>query len=484
MIWILPWFMPLLALGISLLLSPVLPSANLAMIYLAGVLITAVSTRVKPALISALLSFLIYNFFHTEPRFTLLILHREDVLTAVLLVLVAVVTGHLAARLSEKVEALQISHQWNQRQIAFAQMLAPCVNGAEIADVLQRQLASYFSRRCTISYQPDGQEKIGSVADEKGAEDTVILLEENGIVSILFLKDWCCQIRLELDFGHAVATEKRAHLEGFVNLARLAWDRSLLAQALQEETTIKEREQLRSALLSSISHDLRTPLATMIGSVSSLIELEGAFTPEQKRELLNNTLTEARRLDGYIQKLIDMTRLGQGELSLDRDWVGLDDIISVVIKRIKPQLNSVQLNIELSDNLPLLYVHPALIEQALFNVLENAVRFSPASSTIHLSARLSAQFVNIDVKDSGPGIPVNEWDSIFDMFHTLGHGDQYPSGTGLGLAICRGIIGAHGGQAIVLESSPGRGTTIRLSLPSDPEVDDMQRGCDDSDTDH
>ena len=137
----------------------------------------------------------------------------------------------------------------------------------------------------------------------------------------------------------------------------------------------------------------------------------------------------------------------------------------MVIKRSKPLLQAVTVKIDLQPDMPLLYVHPALIEQALFNVLENAIRFAPAHSVIAISAFTEATHLHIDIHDEGPGIPPESWDSIFDMFFTMAHGDQYPAGTGLGLAICQGILGAHGGEATVLESSPAFGTTLRLTLP-------------------
>ncbi len=203
----------------------------------------------------------------------------------------------------------------------------------------------------------------------------------------------------------------------------------------------------------------------MIGSVSSLIDLSPSLSEADREELLANTLNEARRLDRYIQKLLDMTRLGHGELTLDRDWIGADDLVSVVLKRSEPLPGQMKVEAELPPGLPLLHVHPALIEQALFNVLENAIRFSPPRGIIRLRASAEPGWLHIDVQDSGPGIAPEKVEQIFDMFHTFSHGDQYAAGTGLGLAICRSIMAAHRGKVSVLESQPGKGSTIRLSLP-------------------
>ncbi|MBN0989354.1 sensor histidine kinase [Amphritea pacifica] len=486
LVWTMPWLAPLIATLISWVLSPVLPKANYAMIYLAGVLLTAVTTRVKPALVCAVLSFLTYNFFHTEPHFTFFMVHQEDILTVTLLIFVAVVTGHLAARLREKVIALEDSSRWNQQQMLLAQELSACVNGPSVMKTLAQHLTQCFSFT-TQTYYP-GSDELTSLTAKYGlssphiasAATEVIFKEDKARVLVAFNSHRGCMGLLKIESDAPLTSLQRSGLDGFIGLARLAWSRVVLSETLQQEITVKEREQLRSALLSSISHDLRTPLATMIGSVSSLIELRDALDQAQQDELLQNTLSEAQRLNRYIQKLLDMTRLGHGELTLDRDWVGLDDILSVVIKRSKPLLQDVTVDISLPPEMPLLYVHPALIEQALFNVLENAIRFAPPGTAITVSAFTADTQLHIDIHDEGPGIPPESWDSIFDMFFTMAHGDQYPAGTGLGLAICQGILGAHGGSASVFESDSTSGTTLRLSLPL-PETQ-LSSKSDDDDT--
>ena len=279
-----------------------------------------------------------------------------------------------------------------------------------------------------------------------------------------------CDAILRLAAVSPIQDWHRGRVDALVKLARLAWTRVQLTDSLRQETLEKEREQLRSELLSSISHDLRTPLSTMIGSVSSLIDLADSLSQSQRDELLQNTLSEARRLDRYIQKLLDMTRLGHGELSLDRDWIGLDDVVSVVLRRSRLLLNDIRVNVDVPDGLPLLHVHPALIEQAIFNVLENAIRFSPSDGVISLTASNDDDWLYLDIHDEGPGIAPEDSERVFDMFHTVSHGDQMPGGTGLGLTICRSILGAHGGQVSVLTAAPtGRtpsaGTTFRISLP-------------------
>jgi two-component system sensor histidine kinase KdpD len=461
--WWLATVVPILTTLICWPLAVWLPSGSLSLLYLASVLITAVETSVRPALWSALLSFLTYNFFFTAPRFTLFILHHEDIITALVLILVALLTGQLAASLREKVDALEASLRWNRDQMALAQAMSDCMDANSLVEQFTTRLTSWFGSTdsCIEPLSDEESQAAASIL----TSDSVSLTESAGGY-LLYLRDMQAQCQgWRFTFGEDRSPESRIQVNSAFELFKLAWSRIQLAQRLQNETMEKEREQLRSALLSSISHDLRTPLATMIGSVSTLIDLPDSLSAEQKEELLVNTLSEARRLDRYIQKLLDMTKIGQGELKLERDWVDVDEILSVVLRRIQPLLHGQTVDLHYPSDLPLFNLHAALVEQAIFNVLENAVRFTPADRSIRIDVFTEGDDLNIDITDSGPGIAADHWSRIFDMFFTLAHGDQQTGGTGLGLAICQSVLGAHGGQARVLFSSPEKGSCIRLCLP-------------------
>jgi len=249
--------------------------------------------------------------------------------------------------------------------------------------------------------------------------------------------------------------------------------RARLAEQLEAARLHGETEQLRSALLASVSHDLRTPLTAMRGSIDSLLALGEAIPVEDRRELLEGTRNEAERLDRYIQNLLDMTRLGHGGLKLARDWVAPADIVGSALNRLRAVLAPLHVHTEVPGELPLLFVHAALIEQALINVLENAARFSPAQGRLELQVSVHDEQLHFAVSDQGPGIPLAEREKIFDMFYTAARGDRGGQGTGLGLAICQGMIGAHGGQILVGEGIDGHGTciTLCLPLPQQPEAE-------------
>jgi two-component system sensor histidine kinase KdpD len=195
------------------------------------------------------------------------------------------------------------------------------------------------------------------------------------------------------------------------------------------------------------------------------LALGEAIPLNDRRELLEGTRDEAERLDRYIQNLLDMTRLGHGALKLARDWVSPGDIVGSALNRLRAVLAPLQVQTLVPAELPLLYVHAALIEQALVNVLENAARFSPPGGRLELEAGAIDGELFFAVSDEGPGIPEDERLKIFDMFYTAARGDRGGQGTGLGLAICQGMIGAHGGRISVGQGIEGHGTCITLYLP-------------------
>ncbi|MNZ88763.1 Sensor protein KdpD [compost metagenome] len=265
--------------------------------------------------------------------------------------------------------------------------------------------------------------------------------------------------------GQTLSGQRRRLLTALSQPLAQALARAQLADDLEAARLHGETEQLRSALLASVSHDLRTPLTSMRGSIDSLLALGEAIPLEDRRELLEGTRDEAERLDRYIQNLLDMTRLGHGALKLARDWVSPADIVGSARNRLRAVLAPLQVSTDVPAELPLLYVHAALIEQALINVMENAARFSPPHGRLQLRAGVDDSELFFSVCDEGPGIPEEERAKIFDMFYTAARGDRGGQGTGLGLAICQGMVGAHGGRISVADGIEGRGTCITLHLP-------------------
>jgi two-component system sensor histidine kinase KdpD len=234
------------------------------------------------------------------------------------------------------------------------------------------------------------------------------------------------------------------------------------AQAQAEASIQAETERIRNALLSSISHDLRTPLAVIAGASSSLAEGGERLDAAERSALAKSIFRESQEMSELVAKVLQMTRLESGKLTLERDWCSLDEIAGSVLLRLKERLADHLMMVDLPDDLPLVRVDGALIEQALANLLENAARHTPARTLIRLRAQVEGGEMIVSVEDFGPGLPEGELSQLFDKFR---HGRR--GGVGLGLAICRAIIALHGGR-IWAERLPGVGTAFRFALPLEP----------------
>jgi two-component system sensor histidine kinase KdpD len=227
-----------------------------------------------------------------------------------------------------------------------------------------------------------------------------------------------------------------------------------------------EGEKLRTALLNSLSHDLRTPLVSVIGALTGL---ESDVPEASRRALVETGLDEARRLDRYVQNLLNMTRLEYGALQPRRSSVEASELIGTARTDLRTTLADHRIEVDLPHDLPQLDVDPVLIGQALANVLENAAKYAPAGSVIIIDGKAAGDRVILGVTDEGPGIPEAEREKVFDLFYRVTEGDRRPTGTGLGLAIVRGFVEAHDGRVRALAGRQGRGTRIEMELPAAPQ---------------
>ena len=214
-----------------------------------------------------------------------------------------------------------------------------------------------------------------------------------------------------------------------------------------------------------IAHDLRTPLASITGAVSSLLGQDTAYTPTERRDLLLTVQEEADRLNRFVGNLLDMTRLESGALELNRDWVELEDLIGAALARPAQFLGQHRLMVEVEPGLPLLPLDFVLMEQVLVNLLDNAAKYSPPETSIQVRAYREPKAVVLEVADEGPGIPPDQLERIFDKFHRITDGDRRGAGTGLGLSICRGIVEAHGGTIEAQNRADGPGALFRVRFP-------------------
>jgi two-component system sensor histidine kinase KdpD len=468
-------------------LQNVLPLGNLSLIFLTSVLWVASRTGIRPALFTAALSFLTYNFFFTDPRLTFQMADTDELLTVVFFLIIAVTGGNLAGRLRDQVQMLRASNDLTDAHLQFTRRLA---SAPDITSVQTEAVEALYA-----------QLKLPLIIAQRSPENDVIEVVVQGGPSHSLNEaarsaiDWGIRNAkpsgafsdtlnslpwrfepIEADgeiygvLGIRVGDMTPEYYRGlainvYVHQLGLAWFRTRLAANLSASRVAEETERLRSALLSSISHDLRTPLSSMIGSASTLKSMFDRLSDEDRDSLLDSVLGEGERLDRYIRNLLDMTKLGHGTLKIDRDWIAFTDILSSALRRTRNLMSKVRVEREVEEDLPLLFVHPALIEQALVNVLENAAKFAPDNSTLSIRAHRKENELIIAISDEGPGIPEDQRSQVFDMFFTGGEGDRGPHGSGLGLAICHGMVAAHGGRIQALAGPNGIGATIEVALP-------------------
>ncbi|WP_419735380.1 DUF4118 domain-containing protein [Pseudomonas sp. COR18] len=465
--------------------ASVLPLPNISLVFLAAVLLVAVRSSLGPALACAVLSFLTYDFLFIPPNFSFEIQREEDVLTLLFFLMMAALTGNLAARQRRQLQALRDTQEETSELLDLSRKLTAATDRQAVISAASQHLSGWEELElCLLNRDGLGGWKIESGGAlsfseaERAAADWAWQHDQPagmGTGTLPFGRWWWWPLSVEDGplallgvrprEGQSLTGQRRRLLTALSQPLAQALARARLADDLEAARLHGETEQLRSALLASVSHDLRTPLTSMRGSIDSLLALGEAIPLADRVELLEGTRDEAERLDRYIQNLLDMTRLGHGALKLARDWVAPADIVGSALNRLRAVLAPLQVSTQVPDELPLLYVHAALIEQALVNVMENAARFSPAHGRLQIRAGTAEGELFFAVSDEGPGIPEEERSKIFDMFYTAARGDRGGQGTGLGLAICQGMVGAHGGHIAVAEGIDGHGTCITLFLP-------------------
>ncbi|NII10974.1 ATP-binding protein [Oleiagrimonas sp. C23AA] len=461
--------------------------ANLSLIFLTAIMVVAVRVRMRVAAYAAILCFLGYNFFFTQPRYTFAIDSADDVLTVSLFLVAALICSRLATQLAEKVASLRTARASAEALHILGKQLAEAGDQTTIhrvaadtaARLLERPVAilvrptlkdPWQVAMATPSWEPlDAHDALAADYCDRLAEPTGNGTERIPAATCLMLP-MCVDKQRQGVLAVAcpqrpLSPEARYLAHAMAQDVAQALERIRLAEALEKARVAGETERLRNALLSSVSHDLRSPLSAMIGSAQTLSRYGRQLPEEEHQQLLEGVLEEGLRLDRYIQNLLDMARLGHGELPLRRDWVDVADIVAAAVERIRTLFPGQPMDTELPSSTLLLHVHPALIEQALFNVLENAVHVSPSGVPVHLRVYAAgARLLLIDVSDQGPGIAADQRERVFDAFYSVARGDRGAQGTGLGLSICRGLVGAHGGTVEALAATPS-GTMMRISLP-------------------
>ncbi len=479
--------------GIGMAIHQFLEVSNIALVYLTAVLIAAVRFGLFPSLFASLASVLAYNFFFLPPLYTFTIADPENVVALFFFLFVALITSNVTARTRSQVLTARNRAKTTAELYTFSRKLAGIASLDDLLWATAFQIASMLRSRVVILL-PEENGQIGvragyppedalNVADLAAASWTWSNNRPAGRGSdTLPGAEWLFQplrtargpvgvLGVARDKANALLTpDERRLLDALGDQAAVAIERISLAAEIDQTRVLRETERLRSALLTSISHDLRTPLASVLGALTSLRSFDAQYDPATRDDLLRTAQEEAERLNRFVGNLLDITRLESGALEVRRDMADMTDIVGSTLRRAGKILEKHEVKIDLAADLPMLRLDFVLFEQVLFNLLDNAAKYAPPASTITITARAEAGSVVLQVIDEGAGIPDTDLDRIFDKFYRVHAADRQRAGTGLGLAICRGFVEAHGGTIAASNRTDRSGAVFTITLPVEDEA--------------
>jgi len=476
--------------GLAGLLDQFATGANLAMIFLLSVLGAGLAFGLWPAVTAAAAAALAYNFFFLEPRLSFVIGHPTDVLTFAVFFVVAMTTGWLTGRVRDQ------SLRTSARASAIAALLASSrrLSGSATRDDTAHALADQISaagNAKAIVLLPQGEE-IVPVAGAPKLED----LGAAGMAAARWAWEkgeaagygtgtlpqtswtfWPLQgVRNRVGVAGVEAntlgpgSDEEKLVLALLDQGAVALERADLALAAVEAETLRRSDRFRAALLNSISHDLRTPLSTVLGSTTTMIEYGEGMPAATRADLLQSVREEAERLNRYVGNLLDMTRLEGGGLNIREDWIDVRDVLMGAAERVSRRLGKRHIERDFPPDLPPVRLDPNLLEQAVVNILENAIAYSPDDTAIDLAAYEDRNNVVISIEDEGKGIPTAELERVFEKFRRMEEPTDRTKGAGLGLSISKGFIEAMGGRIAAASPIHGdHGTRVLISLPKSPQ---------------
>lgn len=459
---------------------------DLGMIFLAAVLAAGVLHGLRPALAAATVAFLVYNYLFLEPRYSFTVGSPTDFITLVVFWAVALASGGLAGRVRDQALGSQRRAAAVTTLLAASRTFSAATGGGAVARALAEQVAAAAGGRAMVLL-PEGEE----IAAAAGSPDMEAL-----DAAQMAAARWAWEKGEAAGSGTGTLPQARwtfwplegvrsrtgvAGVEAGVappgsDLERLvlalleqgavALERSQLASEALETETLRRADRFRSALMNSVSHDLRTPLSTVLGASSTLLDYGDKLKKTVREDLLLSIREEAERLSRYVANLLDMTRLEGGGLRLRTDWIDVRDVLNAAAERVARRLGGRTLARDYPATLTLVQADASLLEQAIVNIMENALAYSDADSRVEIAAYEDRSNVVISIEDEGRGVPAAELERIFDKFRRLEEPTDRHQGAGLGLAIAKGFVDAMGGR--IAAASPihdGRGTRMLISLP-------------------
>jgi len=480
------------AIGIGLGLQQILSVSSISLVFLTAILISAIRFGLFPSLFACALSVAAYNFFFLPPIYTFTIADPENVVALFFFLIVAVIASNVAARARNQLVTARQRARTNEELFAFSRKLAAIGTLDDLLWTTAGQIARMLKLRVVIlmpglhgievkaGYPPEDQLDEADLAAAhwaweynraagRGAD--TLPGARRLFLPIRTAGNPIAVLGIDRDQPGALLTpDGRRLLDALADQAAVAIERVTLAADIAGARMAAETERLRSALLTSVSHDLRTPLAAIIGALTALRDV--GDNESTREEMLATARREAERLNRFIGNLLDMTRLESGTIALKPDFVDVTEIIDTALRRAQPLLADHRVETDIAPDLPMLKLDYLLLEQALFNLLDNAAKYAPPRSPIGVRVRRDGNTVVMQIVDEGPGIPATDVERIFDKFFRVQAQDRQRAGTGLGLAISRGFVEAMGGRLLAANRTDRSGAifTIRLPIAVDAPV--------------
>ena len=477
-------------LGLALLLQPYTGVENADLILLTAVVAVAVRLGLGPSLAAVVTASLAYNFFFLPPVYTLTIADPTNVAAFLLFTVVAVIVSNLAARVRRSALVSQGRARATERLYGFSRKLSGCgtlddvlwATSAQVAAMLKVRVVLLLPEDGTVTvragYPPedrldeadraaaqwafDNDRPAGRGADTLPGARRLFLPMRTG-------RGTLGVIGLDADgTGPILTPEGRRLLDALADMGALAIERVRLVEDLDRAERAAETDRLARALLTSISHDLRTPLASVLGAASTLRDLDAALPPEAKADLLATIIEESERLNRFIVNLLDMTRLEAGAVAPNLAPQDVSETVDTALRRVDKVLAGHRVAVDVPPDLPTLRLDPVLFEQVLVNLLDNAGKYAPEGTEVTVRARRDGGSIRIEVLDEGSGLPEAEAERVFDKFYRVRKSDRVRAGTGLGLAIARGFVEAMGGRVTAANrrDRPGACFTVTLPVPA------------------
>jgi two-component system, OmpR family, sensor histidine kinase KdpD len=475
------------ALGVGVVLHQALGVASIALTFLTAVLVSAVAYGLWPALFACFASVLAYNFFFLPPLYTLTVADPENVVALFFFAITAVIASNLTARVRAQAITARQRARTTEELYQFSRKLAGAANLDDLLWATVHQIALMLKVHVVILL-PEGD----SLAVRAGFPP-----EDSLDVADLAAARWCWDknhaagrgadtlpgakrlflpmqtgrgavgvIGIDRDEpGPILTPDQQRLLDALADQAALAIERVNLVEDVDRARLVVETDRLRAALLTSISHDLRTPLASILGSATSLATQDEALDRATRLDLIRTIQEESERLNRFICNLLDMTRLESGPMKLRTGPIELSDVISSALRRANKILAAHRTQVNRDPDLPMLDLDDVLFEQVLFNLLDNAAKYAPFGSLVTITARRQNSQVCVRVIDEGPGIPPTDLPYVFDKFYRARGSDRRRAGTGLGLAICRGFVEAMHGTITATNRTDSTGAVFTITLP-------------------